>query len=230
MIGGARIVDWLRLAAEEVAARKDELTALDAAIGDADHGANMARGFAAVLAKIEAERLAERAPGDVAKAAAMTLISNVGGAAGPLYGTFFLRFAGTLGGQAEVSSADLARAFRSGLDGLQARGKSRPGEKTMLDALAPAVAALEEGVAAGRSLREALDAAAEAARWGMLATIPLVATKGRASYLGERSVGHQDPGATSAMLIVRAAAATLGGTDLTPQPPSPAGRGETEVG
>jgi dihydroxyacetone kinase-like protein len=205
------MIDWMRAAAAEVEAHRDELTALDAAIGDADHGANVTRGFAAALAKIEADDLDDRKPGEVAKSVAMALISNVGGAAGPLYGTFFLRFAAALGDTPELSDADLAAAFRAGINGLMARGKSRSGEKTMIDALAPAVAALEAGVAGGLPLGESLDAAAEAARQGMLGTIPLVATKGRASYLGERAIGHQDPGATSAYLIVRAAAATLAG-------------------
>ncbi len=208
MSGAARIAEWLCRAAAEIAAHKDELTELDAAIGDADHGVNMDRGFRAVLTKLETST--EQGPAAVAKTAAMALISSVGGASGPLYGTFFLRVAGALEGGPDFTSAQFAAAFRAGLDGLQARGKAQPGEKTIVDALTPAAAVLEDGVAGGRTLGDALGAAAEAARRGMLDTIPMLATKGRASYLGERSRGHQDPGATSAYLIVRAAAAALG--------------------
>jgi dihydroxyacetone kinase-like protein len=216
MMTSAELVAWLRFAAAELTEHRDELTALDAAIGDADHGVNMDRGFRAVLAKVEGDDLLGKAPGEVARAAAMALISTVGGAAGPLYGTFFLRFGAALGSRSEYGLNELAAAFRAGLDGLQQRGKAQPGEKTIVDALAPASAALESALGAGQPLAAALRAAEEAARQGMLATAPLVATKGRASYLGERSRGHQDPGATSAYLIVKAAVAALAGTDLTP--------------
>lgn len=202
----ARIADWLNRAAAEIEAHHGELTALDAAIGDADHGANMRRGFQAVVARLEKLEGDSEDGGAVAKAAAMALISTVGGAAGPLYGTFLLRLGAALSGKREVADSDLAAAFRAGLEGVQQRGKAQPGEKTMVDALAPACDALERSLAAGQTLAVALGLAADAAREGMLATTPLVATKGRASYLGERSRGHQDPGATSAYLLVKAAA------------------------
>jgi dihydroxyacetone kinase-like protein len=146
--------------------------------------------------------------GDIAKQAGMTLVSTVGGASGPLYGTFFLRFAASAGAVSEIDAAQFAAAMRAGLDGIVARGKAEPNDKTMFDALAPAVQTLE--MSAAGSFTEALRAAAEAADKGRDATIEMLARKGRASYLGERSVGHQDPGATSAALLLRAAAATLG--------------------
>jgi phosphoenolpyruvate---glycerone phosphotransferase subunit DhaL len=200
------LLRWLRTAAAAIASQRDELTALDAAIGDADHGLNMDRGFQAVLSRLDNEQAAGQNPGELAKAAAMVLISTVGGASGPLYGTFFLRFGVALGAASEFDGAQLVVAFRAGLEGLQQRGKASLGDKTMLDAISPACLALEAAVAAGRPLGEALAAAAEAARLGMLGTTALVARKGRASYLGERSRGHQDPGATSSYLIVAAAA------------------------
>jgi dihydroxyacetone kinase-like protein len=206
----AELLAWLRGCAAELEAHREELTALDAAIGDADHGVNMQRGFQAVLSRIDAEGLDEKDAGSIARGAAMALISTVGGASGPLYGTFFLRFAGTLGARSEFGPAELAAAFRAGLEGLRQRGKAQPGEKTIVDALDPACQALETALAAGQPLDGALRAAEEAARQGMLDTIPLVATKGRASYLGERSRGHQDPGATSAYLMVKAAAVAFG--------------------
>jgi phosphoenolpyruvate---glycerone phosphotransferase subunit DhaL len=210
MIAAARLVDWLRLAATEIVAQKAELTALDAAIGDADHGLNMERGFRAVLAVIKAEGLAERDAGSIARSAAMALISNVGGAAGPLYGTLLLRMGTSLGAKMEFAPDELAAAIRAGATGLQQRGKAQPGEKTILDALLPGCDALEKALAAGEPLAAALVAAETAAQRGALATIPMLATKGRASYLGERSIGHQDPGATSAWLLIKAAAAAFG--------------------
>lgn len=209
MIPASRLVDWLRLVAAEISAHKDELTALDAAIGDADHGINMERGFQAVLARIADEHLEDKDAAAIMRGAAMALISNVGGASGPLYGTFFLRMPASLGVRLEFSADDLATAFRSGAAGLQQRGKAQLGEKTILDALLPAVDALQAAVSEGQPLKAALVSAAEAARQGMLDTIPMLATKGRASYLGKRSIGHQDPGATSAWLIIKAAAASL---------------------
>jgi len=183
------------------------LTKLDAAIGDADHGSNLDRGLAATLAKLEAEP-----PADVAallKAVGMTLVSKVGGASGPLYGTLFLRMAGPAAG-ADLDTATLGRMLRAGLEGVVARGKAEAGDKTMYDALAPACDAYDAAVAAGASLTDALAAAARAAEEGRDATVPMQARKGRASYLGERSIGHLDPGATSTALLVAAAARTLG--------------------
>jgi dihydroxyacetone kinase-like protein len=207
MIGLERLLAWLRELAAVYERARDELTALDAAIGDADHGSNMARGFAAVAAD-----LAASPPPDISsalKAAAMTLIRTVGGAAGPLYGTFFLRASAVCAGLAELSPADWLAAFRQGVEGVRQRGKAGPGDKTMLDALLPAVQAMQEALAEGQGLPDMLWRAEQAARAGMEGTIPLQARKGRASYLGERSVGHQDPGATSSYLLVRAAAAVF---------------------
>ncbi|UGT55569.1 dihydroxyacetone kinase subunit DhaL [Nocardia asteroides] len=197
---------WLRAFAALIDEHTDELTALDAAIGDADHGSNMQRGTAAVVAALDDDPPA--GAGAVLKHAGMTLIRSVGGASGPLYGTFFLR-AATAAGEGELDGPTFAAAFRAGLDGVVARGKAESGDKTMFDALAPAADALDERLAAGADLATALDAAATAAAAGRDATIPLVARKGRASYLGERSAGHQDPGATSATLLVRAAGQAL---------------------
>ena len=195
------VADWVRGFAAAVAEAKDELTALDAAIGDADHGINMDRGMQAVVQKLDADQ-----PGDVPslmKAVGMTLISKVGGAGGPLYGTLFLQF-----GQAAppdgMTPDDFAACLDAAVAGVQSRGKAEPGDKTMIDALLPALAALREGGDLSAALKRSADAAEEGAR----ATIPLVARKGRASYLGERSAGHQDPGATSSAMLVRCAART----------------------
>jgi phosphoenolpyruvate---glycerone phosphotransferase subunit DhaL len=193
---------WLREFARLVAEHKDELTTLDAAIGDADHGTNMDRGMSAVAAGLGGDT-----PAAMCKQAGMTLVSTVGGASGPLYGTFFLRFAASAGDAAELDAAGFAAAMHAGLDGIVARGKAEREDKTMFDALAPAVEALEAGL--GGPFAEALQAAADAADKGRDATIEMLARKGRASYLGERSVGHQDPGATSAALLVHAATTAL---------------------
>ncbi len=199
---------WLRRFAELVAEHRDELTALDSAIGDADHGTNMDRGMSAVV-----ESLAGAAPsgaGALLKQVGMTLVRTVGGASGPLYGTFFLRMATALGDDAgRVAPEAFGTALRAGLDGVVARGKAEAGDKTMFDALAPAVAAFEGELARGGDLAAVLRAASAAADAGRDATTPLHARKGRASYLGERSVGHQDPGATSAALLIAAAAEVL---------------------
>jgi dihydroxyacetone kinase-like protein len=207
MIGLEGLLAWLRELAAVYERSKDELTGLDAAIGDADHGTNMARGFAAVAAD-----LAANPPADISsalKAAAMTLIRTVGGAAGPLYGTFFLRASAACEGLGELGPADWLAAFRQGVEGVRQRGKAGPGDKTMLDALLPAAQAMQDALAEGQELPDMLWRAEQAAKAGMEGTIPLQARKGRASYLGERSIGHQDPGATSSWLLMRAAAATL---------------------
>ncbi|MGY1832921.1 dihydroxyacetone kinase subunit DhaL [Geodermatophilus sp. SYSU D01180] len=206
-VGTEDLTAWLRRFAESVHEQRDRLTALDAAIGDADHGANMDRGMTAVVATLD-----EAPPADAAamlKKTGATLVSKVGGASGPLYGTLFLRMAGAAGG-GDLDDAAFARALRAGLDGVVARGKAEAGDKTMVDALGPACDALDAAVEAGKPLADALAAAADAAAQGRDATVPMVARKGRASYLGERSAGHQDPGATSTALLVEAAAATLG--------------------
>jgi dihydroxyacetone kinase-like protein len=200
---------WIREYARTIAAHREELTALDSAIGDADHGTNMDRGMSAAVAALGAAPPAD--PAALLRQVGMTLVSKVGGASGPLYGTFFLRMAGALGtGPADAET--FARALRAGLDGVVARGKAEPGDKTMLDALVPACDALDAALTTGERLGPALEAAAEAARKGRDATIPLVARKGRASYLGERSAGHQDPGATSTALLLDAAVAALAGS------------------
>jgi phosphoenolpyruvate---glycerone phosphotransferase subunit DhaL len=205
-VDAAALTAWVREFARLVHEQRDALTQLDAAIGDADHGANMDRGMTAAVAALEAQPVDDAAA--VLKAVATTLIKTVGGASGPLYGTFFLRAAGALDGG---DGAALAKAVRAGLDGVAARGKAEAGDKTMLDALIPACDALDEALAADKPLGEALNAAAEAAARGRDATEPMVARKGRASYLGERSAGHVDPGAASATLLVEAAATALAG-------------------
>ncbi|NMO89519.1 dihydroxyacetone kinase subunit DhaL [Actinomycetospora sp. TBRC 11914] len=200
---------WLRLFAASVAEQKDTLTALDAAIGDADHGANMHRGMTAVVEALDATPPAD--PAALFKQTGMVLVRSVGGASGPLYGTFFLRMAPATGGAGALEPETFAKALRAGVEGVVARGKAEPGDKTMLDALAPALDALDAALAAGESLAAALRQASTAADEGRDATTPLVARKGRASYLGERSADHQDPGATSAALLVGAAAAAVAG-------------------
>lgn len=196
-------VRWIELFAAAIDAHREELVELDTAIGDGDHGTNMNRGMKAVLEKLRAGEQPD--PAAVLKTVAMTLISTVGGAAGPLYGTLFLRLSGALAGQPEVEIGAWAAAWRAALEGVVERGKARVGEKTMIDALAPAVDALERGGDLG-----ALRVAADAAHAGMLATVPMVASKGRASYLGERSAGHQDPGATSTFYLLDTAATAFG--------------------
>jgi phosphoenolpyruvate---glycerone phosphotransferase subunit DhaL len=207
------VVAWLRAFADIVARSRDELTALDAAIGDADHGINMDRGMKAVagrLADLDAPDGAS--PGDLGslfKMVGMTLVSTVGGAAGPLYGTLFLQMGSAAGDRSELALDDWATVVEAGVNGVQTRGKAALEDKTMLDALLPAAEALHAAAASGVPLAEALRRSADAAERGMRATIPLVARKGRASYLGERSAGHQDPGATSSWMLLAAAAETL---------------------
>jgi dihydroxyacetone kinase-like protein len=195
---------WLRDYAEVVRANAGLLTELDAAIGDADHGTNMDRGMQAVVAALET---GFDTPDALLKKAGMTLVSTVGGASGPLYGTFFLRFGTALAGITDIGAEDLGKALRAGVEGIVARGKCELGDKTMYDAWAPALDAYD--AAASQGTGPALTAAADAAAKGRDATIPLVARKGRASYLGERSAGHQDPGATSTALLLDSAARTL---------------------
>jgi dihydroxyacetone kinase-like protein len=198
-----QLQNWLREFARLIAMQRTELSELDAAIGDGDHGTNMDRGMQAVIANPVGDTI-----GDLMKQAGMTLVSTVGGASGPLYGTFFLRFAGSAGDVDAIDALQFAAAMRAGLDGIVARGKAEPEDKTMFDALAPAVHALEMGGA--DDFADTLRAAANAADKGRDATVDMLARKGRASYLGERSIGHQDPGATSAALLFTAAVTTLG--------------------
>ena len=201
---------WLRTFAASVAEQRDQLTELDAAIGDADHGANMHRGMSAVVEALAATPAAD--PAALLKQTGMVLIRSVGGASGPLYGTLFLRMA-PVAGETALEPETFAKALRAGLDGVVARGKAELGDKTMVDALAPALDAFDAALAGGEALGPALRAASAAADAGRDATTPLVARKGRASYLGERSAGHQDPGATSTALLLAAAATALGEQD-----------------
>ncbi len=205
------ILNWIAESAAAIAENESYLTELDAAIGDADHGANMTRGMNAVIAKISTASDQDIAA--IFKLVGMTLISTVGGAGGPLYGTLFLEMGTTTAGKRELSLSDWTAAFQAGVEGVVKRGKAVPGDKTMIDALQPALAALQQGVANAGTISQAMQATAEVAEQGMLATIPLVARKGRASYLGERSAGHQDPGATSATLILKAAARAFANSD-----------------
>jgi phosphoenolpyruvate---glycerone phosphotransferase subunit DhaL len=239
VVDAAGVAAWLRAFAAEVALRRDELTDLDAAIGDADHGVNMDRGMRAVAAKLPAAGEAgpgepecdavspvDAVPGAVGagaggsgatslgpllKSVGMTLVSTVGGAAGPLYGTLFLEMGKAAAQRTTLTAAEWAGVVSAGVAGVQLRGKAEAGDKTMVDALLPAAEALRAAAGSGASLATACRAAADAAAAGMRATTPLVARKGRASYLGERSAGHQDPGATSTWLLLETAAATFRG-------------------
>jgi dihydroxyacetone kinase-like protein len=199
----------IRAFAAVVAENKDFLTKLDSAIGDADHGINMHRGMTAVLAKLDGQP-----PGDIDalfKTIGMTLVSTVGGAGGPLYGTLFLQLGTATAGKQTLESSDWAAALDAAVTGVQARGKAELNDKTMIDVLVPARDAFKVALGNGASFADALRRAAEAAEEGMKATIPLVARKGRASYLGERSAGHQDPGATSSWLFLKTVADTWAG-------------------
>jgi dihydroxyacetone kinase-like protein len=207
-IDDAAVRDWVRAYAEAIAEHRDELIRLDAAIGDGDHGANMDRGMKKAI-----ERLNGVESGDIGatlKAVGMALVSSVGGAAGPLYGTLFMQMGQKAGDSGDLDLAGFADAVEAGVHGVQARGKAEVGDKTMIDALVPATAALRDAAGSGAGLADALRRASDAAREGMESTTPLVARKGRASYLGERSAGHQDPGATSSQLLMEAAANALG--------------------
>ncbi len=198
------VLAWIEALQQIYADNRERLTELDAAIGDADHGINMDRGFTAVKAE-----LARNEPADIRSAletAARVLIRTVGGAAGPLYGTFFLRAGAACAGKPQLEPADVVAMFQAGVEGLQQRGKAVPGDKTMVDALLPALAAMRGSLEPGKDLAAILAGAAAEAEAGMLATVPMQARKGRASYLGPRSVGHQDPGATSAYLLLKTAA------------------------
>ena len=202
---------WLRLSAERLHDQATTLTQLDQAIGDGDHGINMDRGFTAIVAMLDAQATPNgdssgQAVGGLLRQAGQTLIRTVGGASGPLYGTALLRAAAVYARAGQPSVADTVAAMKAAADGVGSLGRSTTGEKTMLDALVPAVTAAQAALDAGRDDRAVLAAAREAADAGAESTIPMLATKGRASYLGERSVGHQDPGATSAALLVGALA------------------------
>jgi len=196
-------LEWIKTCAGVLAENREYLIQLDAAIGDADHGANMDRGFRAVMTKMP--DIADKDIGTIFKTVGMTLLSTVGGAGGPLYGTFFLQAGMKAAGKMELNLEDWVTALDAAVSGVIMRGKAELGDKTMVDALTPAVNALKQALEQNESIKQALTESTEAAKQGMEATTPLVARKGRASYLGERSAGHQDPGATSSYLILKAA-------------------------
>jgi dihydroxyacetone kinase-like protein len=204
-----QVVRWIQEFQGVVSANKEYLTQLDAAIGDADHGINMDRGMKATITKMDG--IPSGDIGNLLKTVGMALVSSVGGAGGPLYGTLFMQLGMTLAGKPEMDLSDWTEAVDAGVKGLQMRGKAEPEDKTMIDAWIPARDSLKESADDGSSFTEALIRSAAAAEEGMKATIPLVARKGRASYLGERSAGHQDPGATSSYLLLKCAADTWSG-------------------
>jgi len=202
-----QLINWLQACAKTLDENKAHLTELDSAIGDADHGTNIARGFGIV-----AEQAAEQSDKDIGallKATSMTLMSKVGGASGMLYGNFFMKAAATANSKEELTGDELAILLETGLDGIIARGRAELGDKTMIDAWSPAIDALKASLADGKELSSALQTCAAAAEEGMKATTPMLAKKGRASYLGERSIGHQDPGATSTFMILNALAESV---------------------
>jgi phosphoenolpyruvate---glycerone phosphotransferase subunit DhaL len=206
-----QLVAWVRRFAELISEQKAYLTELDGAVGDGDHGINMDRGMRAVVGKLDAAT--PSSVEELFKLVGMTLVSTVGGASGPLYGTFFLRMGSACGGSAVVSAGDLVQGLHAGVGGVVERGHAELGEKTMLDSLQPALAALSNAVSAGDGLAVAMSTASAAAEGGRDETVQMVARKGRASYLGERSAGHQDPGATSAALLFEAAVSVFAAGD-----------------
>jgi dihydroxyacetone kinase-like protein len=207
MVTKEQILQWLQAVAVVLEQNKDYLTELDAAIGDADHGINMNRGFQKVISQLPS--VADKDIGSILKTVSMTLISTVGGASGPLYGTMFLRASTAVAGKSELTDEDMVALLQAAVDGIIQRGKANLGDKTMLDALSPASDAFKQAIANGASTQEALQQAVAATEQGMKNTIPLVAKKGRASYLGDRSANHQDPGATSTYLILKTLLETL---------------------
>ena len=208
-ISSTEVRDWIQAYAAEVAEHRAELVKLDTAIGDGDHGTNMDRGMRKAVEKLDGVEGDDI--GALLKAVGMALVSSVGGAAGPLYGTLFLQMGTAAAGRDEVDLAGWTEMLEAGVTGVQARGKAEPGDKTMVDALIPALDALRSAADDGADLHDALRRSADAAAEGMRATTPLEARKGRASYLGPRSVGHQDPGATSSQLLLEVAATTFNG-------------------
>lgn len=195
-----QVVEWLENTAAVLKENKAYLTELDSAIGDADHGTNMDRGFGKVIEKLPT--VTDKDIGNILKTVGMTLISSVGGAAGPLYGTFYMRSGMTADAKEELTDQDVVDVLQAGVDGLIQRGRAQLGDKTMVDVWLPSLDALREAVAAGQPIGSALTATTDTAEQAMKDTIPMQAKKGRASYLGERSIGHQDPGATSSYLII----------------------------
>jgi dihydroxyacetone kinase-like protein len=202
MITVEQIVRWLQTVATLMEENKDFLTQLDADIGDGDHGINMDRGFKKVSSRLNA--LQDKDIGGIMQETGMTLVSSVGGASGPLYGTFFIRAAAVASGKRHLTLDELTSFLEAGLSGVMDRGRAKRGDKTMVDALAPALDALQLAAQKNREIKEALAEAVLSAEEGLKGTIPMIAQKGRASYLGERSIGHQDPGATSLYLILKA--------------------------
>lgn len=207
MVTKEQIVQWLQAFATVIEHNKDYLTELDAAIGDADHGINMERGFKKVM--IQLPSVADKDIGSILKTVSMTLISSVGGASGPLYGTLFLRAGTAVAGKQELTDEDMVGLLQAALDGVLQRGKAKPGDKTMVDVLSPAVATFQQAIDEGKTTLEAMQQTVAAAQQGMKDTTPMLAKKGRASYLGERSIGHQDPGGTSSYLMLKSLLATL---------------------
>lgn len=201
MVTKQQILKWLQHFTDEIEKNKNYLTDLDAAIGDADHGINMDRGFKKVISQLPT--VADKDIGSLLKTVSMTLISSVGGASGPLYGTLFLRASTAVAGKEELTDGDLLAMLQAGLDGVVQRGKAQLGDKTMLDVLSPSVTAFQQAIGEGKNSIQAMQEAVAAGERGMQDTTPMLAKKGRASYLGERSVGHQDPGATSSYLMLK---------------------------
>ncbi len=197
-----QLVAFIRLFADKMIEHRQELTDLDQAIGDGDHGINMSRGFKAVMEKLPV--LEEKAIDDLLKTIGMTLVSTVGGASGPLYGTAFLKAGGAVKGKESLSGDDLVNMLTAAIGGVQLRGKAVKGEKTILDSLMPAVDAIKASIESGEEIKKALEKGEQAAWDGVEYTKTIIATKGRASYLGERSIGHQDPGATSTAYLIQA--------------------------
>lgn len=209
MVSKEQIIQWIQAIALVFEQNKGYLTELDAAIGDADHGINMNRGFQKVVSQLPS--FADKDIGSILKIVSMTLISSVGGASGPLYGTMFLRASTAVAGKSELTDEDMVALLQAAVDGVVQRGKANLGDKTMLDALSPASDAFKQAIAERTSTQEAFQQAVAAAEQGMKDTIPLIAKKGRASYLGNRSANHQDPGATSTYLILKTLLETVSG-------------------
>lgn len=206
-ITAEHVIRFLEYVAQSIKSHRDELTQLDSPIGDADHGVNLDRGFTAVLGKLPP--VADKDIGTILKTTGMTLVSTVGGASGPLYGTAFIRAGTALADRYELTDDEVVVALEAALEGIVARGKAQRGEKTMVDAIAPGIDALKESIGKNEDILSATRYAVQAVEEGMKSTIPMLATKGRASYLGERSIGHQDPGSTSAFYMAQVLLKTL---------------------
>ena len=211
MVTQVQIIAWLQVFAHVIEHHKEQLTELDAAIGDADHGINMDRGFKKITNILPS--FADQDISSILKTVGMTLISSIGGASGPLYGTWFLRASKVTNGKQELTAADMLELLKSGLDGVIERGKAQLGDKTMVDVLYPAVTAFEQAIRDNSNTVVALEASVTAAEQGLKQTIPMLAKKGRASYLGDRSIGHQDPGGTSAYWMLRSLLEVVEGSE-----------------